>query len=650
MKKTMKVASIMLAMILALCSVPVGAQTATYAAANAAASVPHSNLAAVNTSTLTPTTYTATATIVPTVGTYLNGDVNGDGVINSNDAVYLLRYTLLPSRFPVIGSADLNGDGVVNSNDAIHLLRHTLKPDDFPLVVNCLHENSVIDKAVSPTCTETGLTEGAHCAECDAWLVLQKSIDSLGHDYEDGVCSRCGESTSSKGLKFISNGDGTCYVGSIGDCIDTEITIHHTYDGMTVTGIGEKAFYDCDNIISIVLPDTITWIGDKAFADCEKLLHITMPDVFDIGVDVFRGSIKIQILIRHYLDYVTRQEASCTTPGHIAHYTCHACGLNYEDPQGHIRLYDVTIPSSHDFVDGVCRLCGAIQNSVKIVSVDTIPTMGKFPTGTLEAAIGLPKYVNVYTADSRAHQLAVEWDLSGYDKSRVGIYTIRGVIQREGYHFADGVSDQLSTTIEIVDVIEGTADIVFVIDISGSMSDEINNVKNNITTFAQKIEDQGVAARWGLVTYSDLTESGANEKSQIKYNGAAEWFVSAEDYRDAIGAISLANGGDAPETAIDGLILANTMTTRRDARVFYILLTDCNYKNNNNYGVSNMTEAAQILKDDGVNVSVITGTSYYSTYSELVNTTGGITANIDSNFNQTLYDSLIPIIYDEVIS
>ena len=41
----------------------------------------------------------------------------------------------------------------------------------------------VIDKAVEPTCTETGLTEGKHCSVCGTVLVKQKEIPAKGHSF-----------------------------------------------------------------------------------------------------------------------------------------------------------------------------------------------------------------------------------------------------------------------------------------------------------------------------------------------------------------------------------------------------------------------------------------------------------------------------------
>ena len=61
------------------------------------------------------------------------GDINEDVNLNDADAMYLLRYTLFPSRYPVERDPDVNKDNEVNDADAMYLLRHTLFPTRYPL-------------------------------------------------------------------------------------------------------------------------------------------------------------------------------------------------------------------------------------------------------------------------------------------------------------------------------------------------------------------------------------------------------------------------------------------------------------------------------------------------------------------------------------
>ena len=53
----------------------------------------------------------------------------------------------------------------------------------------------VTDKAVAPTCTETGLSEGSHCDVCGEIVVEQTVVEAAGHDLEqfDGKGATCTE-------------------------------------------------------------------------------------------------------------------------------------------------------------------------------------------------------------------------------------------------------------------------------------------------------------------------------------------------------------------------------------------------------------------------------------------------------------------------
>ena len=92
----------------------------------------------------------------------------------------------------------------------------------------------------------------------------------------------------SKGLEFVSNGDGTCAVSGIGTCTDINVKIPSVYDGKIVTSISAYAFRGCKSLTSITIPDSVVSIGRFAFLDCTSLTSVTIPDsVTSIGWGAF---------------------------------------------------------------------------------------------------------------------------------------------------------------------------------------------------------------------------------------------------------------------------------------------------------------------------------------------------------------------------
>ena len=58
--------------------------------------------------------------------------------------------------------------------------------------------------------------------------------------------------------------------------------------GYGVTTIGDYAFWDCDSLTSITIPDSVTSIGVDAFNSCDGLTSITIPNsIWFIGKDAF---------------------------------------------------------------------------------------------------------------------------------------------------------------------------------------------------------------------------------------------------------------------------------------------------------------------------------------------------------------------------
>lgn len=81
------------------------------------------------------------------------GDLDGNGEVNSDDAIRLLMHINFPedANYSIGQATDYTRDGQINSDDAIHLLMHTMFPEDDnykldPLVSN----NNVIELPTVP--------------------------------------------------------------------------------------------------------------------------------------------------------------------------------------------------------------------------------------------------------------------------------------------------------------------------------------------------------------------------------------------------------------------------------------------------------------------------------------------------------------------
>ena len=68
------------------------------------------------------------------------------------------------------------------------------------------------------------------------------------------------------------------------------LVIPATVDGYAVTSIGDAAFFNCDNLTSLTIPDGVTTIGYRAFSGCSGLTVTTIPaSVTTIEADAFLG-------------------------------------------------------------------------------------------------------------------------------------------------------------------------------------------------------------------------------------------------------------------------------------------------------------------------------------------------------------------------
>ena len=114
------------------------------------------------------------------------GDIDGDRKVNNKDAIMLFRYVAGWDVDADEKALDVNCDGSVNNKDAITLFRYVAGWEGIeigrgPASTVCTHKRTKTLAGYAATCTETGLTEGKACADCNAEIVAQQIIPAKGH-------------------------------------------------------------------------------------------------------------------------------------------------------------------------------------------------------------------------------------------------------------------------------------------------------------------------------------------------------------------------------------------------------------------------------------------------------------------------------------
>ncbi len=149
----------------------------------------------------------------------------------------------------------------------------------------------ITENKIDETCTDNGGYDAVvYCTECHEKLSSTSyTVPASGHQYKGYVCSVCNDVlATSEGLKFVSYGNGTCYVAGMGSCEDTDLIIPLTSpDGDEVISIYDNAFYDCDDLKRVVIGDSVTYIS-SAFSNCDNLTEVVIGDgVTSIGSYAF---------------------------------------------------------------------------------------------------------------------------------------------------------------------------------------------------------------------------------------------------------------------------------------------------------------------------------------------------------------------------
>jgi len=162
------------------------------------------------------------------------------------------------------------------------------------------------------------------------------------------------------------------------------------------------------------------------------------------------------------------------------------------------------------------------------------------------------------------------------------------------------------------------ADIVWVFDVTGSMSGGIEQLKTNIRTFATALAASGIDYRNALVTYRDIPDI-------VNYGFAA----GDTEFLIWVNSLMATGGGDTAESGLEGLMSADTVAWRDGATRTMILITDAPvHSMEGGDGSLSITVTANTLKAEGVIIHTICNdeTTYYPRQNprDLSTLTGGL--------------------------
>ena len=137
-------------------------------------------------------------------------------------------------------------------------------------------------------------------AACDVSGIFGKQPTTDASDKDDKPEQDETNAENSDDFEMVLGASSNCYKIASYEGKEKHLVIPAMHNGIPVVEIGEKAFMNSKDLVSVVIPDSVEIIGNSAFKNCQKLELVTIGEyqsrLYEIGKQAFFGCSSLEFI------------------------------------------------------------------------------------------------------------------------------------------------------------------------------------------------------------------------------------------------------------------------------------------------------------------------------------------------------------------